>query len=292
MAEVEDDARLGAMLSALSEGGESVRLARLRAAAPRYLAIGVLAVLLLLGLRSLVSPPRASTPSLPASADLPSRSFALQFARAYLTYNSNHPGARLRELAALVPDNLDRNGGSLPESGRQTVLWANIASDQPSIAGGRVITVAAGLSTQRLPAYLAIPVRHPHNGRVSLGGYPSFVGSPLVDTTAQSQSLEDVSNRVISEVVTRVLRNYLDASAANLRADLSDDAIVTLPTVSMHLERLDQLAWLGGTNSSAVLATVTARDSKHVTYTLTYEVGIVHGDRPYVNFIEVIPTGS
>ncbi len=290
--EVEDDARLGAMFSALSDGGESVRLARLRAVAPRYLAIAVLAVLLLLGLRSLVSPPHPSTPSLPASADLPSRSFALQFARAYLTYDSNRPGVRLRELAALVPDNLDRNGGALPESGRQKVLWEEIASDQPSIAGGRVITVVAGLSTQRLPAYLAIPVRHPHNGRVSLADYPSFVGAPLVNTAAQSSSLEDVSNPVISEVVARVLRNYLLGSAANLRADLSDDAIVTLPTVSLHLERLVRLAWLGGANSGAVLATVTARDSKHVTYTLTYEVGIVHGDRPYVNFIEVIPTGS
>jgi hypothetical protein len=254
------------MFSTLSDSGESVRLARLRAAAPRYLAIAVLAVLLLLGLKSLIFPPRSSVPSLPATADLPSRSFALQFARAYLTYDADRPNARLRALASFVPEDLDRNAGSFPESGAQRVLWAEVASDQPAIAGGRIITVATGLSTQPSPAYLSIPVRHPRDGRLSLGGYPSFVGPPLVNTAANASSFEEVANPELAEVVTRVLRNYLAGSPENLRADLSDDAVV--------------------------LATLRAHDTKGVSYTLTYEVGLVHGDRPYVNFIEVIPTGS
>jgi hypothetical protein len=280
------------MISTLSDAGESVRVARLRAVAPRYVAIAVLAVLLLLGLRSLLWPPRPHSASLPAQADLPSRSFALQFARAYLAYDANRPAARLRELAPFVPENLDRAAGVFPQSGRQKVLWADIASDQPALTGGRVLTVAAGVSTQALPVYLAIPVRHPPSQPVSLAGYPSFVGAPLVDTEAPSQSYEEVSTDAISEVVTRVLRNYLAGSIANLRADLTDDAVVTLPTVSLRLERLSQLVWLGGAGSGAVMATVTAHDANGVSYTLTYEVGVVEGERPYVSFIEVIPTGS
>jgi len=113
-----------------------------------------------------------------------------------------------------------------------------------------------------------------------------------VDTDSSDQSYEDVTTEAVSEVVTRVLRNYLAGSTANLRADLTDDAVVTLPTVSLRLERLGQLVWLGGAGSGAVLATVTANDTHGVSYTLTYELGIVVGERPYVSFIEVIPTGS
>jgi hypothetical protein len=280
------------MFSTLSDAGESVRLARLRAVAPRYVAIAVLAILLLLGLRSLLWPPQPQSASLPTAADLPSRSFALQFARAYLTYDANRPGARLRDLAAFVPADLDRAAGMFPQSGSQRVLWVEISSDQPALAGGRVLTVAAGLSTQSLPVYLAIPVRHPPNRPVSLTGYPGFVGAPLVDTASSPPSHEDVSSPAIAEVVTRVLRNYLAASTVNLKADLTDDAVVTLPTISLRLERLDQLVWLGGEGSGAVLATVMAQDANGVSYTLTYEVGLVHGERPYVSFIEVIPTGS
>ena len=59
-------------------------LAQLRAAWPRYLATAALLVLVVLGGRSLVDPPRAAAPPAPAAqADAPSRDFALQFARAY-----------------------------------------------------------------------------------------------------------------------------------------------------------------------------------------------------------------
>jgi hypothetical protein len=77
-----------------------------------------------------------------------------------------------------------------------------------------------------------------------------------------------------------------------LKADLSDEAYITLPTVELHLETIEQLVWLGGSGSDAVLATLLARDAHKVTYTLTYEVGLTYSERPYVTFISVIPTGS
>jgi hypothetical protein len=249
-------------------------------------------LLLVLGLRSIVSPPKPVVTPVPASADAPSRSFALQFARAYLTYDADHPGERARALAAMLPSNIDRSAGAFPEAGRQRVIWAEVASDQPALVGGRVITVAAGVSTQAAPVYLAIPVRHPPEHPVSLAGYPSFVGAPLVDRGGSSSSYSEVTDPAVEEVVGRVLRNYLAGSAQNLKADLTDEAEVTLPTVQLQLESVDQLAWLGGTGSGAVLATVLARDAHRVIYTLTYEVGLAYWERPYVTFISVIPTGS
>jgi len=38
--------------------------------------------------------------------------------------------------------------------------------------------------------------------------------------------------------------------------------------------------------------TVTASDRRQGTYTLTYELGLVYRERPYVDFVEVIPTDT
>lgn len=254
--------------------------------------MAIVALLLILGIRSIVSPPKPASAPLSVTADAPSRSFALQFARDYLTYDARRPAERDRALATLLPTSLAQGAGVFPESGKQRVLWADVASDQPALIGGRVITVAAGVSTQPDPVYLAIPVRHPPEGSVSLAGYPSFVGAPSVDTSAGGSSYDEVSDPAVEEVVTRVLRNYLAGSAQNLKADLSDEAYITLPTVELHLEAIEQLVWLGGSGSGAVLATLLARDAHKVTYTLTYEVGLTYSERPYVTFISVIPTGS
>ncbi len=58
------------------------------------------------------------------------------------------------------------------------------------------------------------------------------------------------------------------------------------------MRSLDQLAWVAGPGSGAVLATLTASDPGGATYTLAYELGIAYRERPYVDFIEVIPTDT
>ena len=55
---------------------------------------------------------------------------------------------------------------------------------------------------------------------------------------------------------------------------------------------MQQIVWLGAPGSGAVLATLSATDLGGVTYILTYELGIAYRERPYVDFIEVVPTGS
>ena len=267
-----------------------VRGARLRAAAPRYLAVAALALLVALGLKGLLWPPKTATaPSPPPAADAPSEDFALQLARAYLTYDSARPQARSRALAPFLSGGLDSTAGFFAASGAQRVRWAEVASDQPALAGGRVITVAAALSTRRLPVYLALAVRHRPGRGLALVGYPSFVGAPLVGAAAQPSG-EPVEDPALKAVLGRVLRNYLAGSAPNLRADLAPGAAVTLPTLTLRVQRIARLEWIGHAHSGAVLATLSAADGRGATYTLAYELGLERRERPYVDFIEVIPT--
>ena len=173
------------------------------------------------------------------------------------------------------------------------VAWDQIvASDQAALLGGRAITVAAAVTTQRQAVYLAVTVRHPAGRPLTLVGYPSFVGAPSIETGSFTPAGEAVADAAVVEVAKRVIRNYLSRSAANLKADLSADAVITLPTVALSVESVDQVTWVGSPGSGAVLVTVTAGDSRGASYTLAYELGIAYRERPYVDFIEVIPTSG
>jgi hypothetical protein len=276
---------------------QSVRRARLSARTPRYLAIATMLVLTALGLRNLAFPSHpAPTPTrLARSADAPSEDLAQQFARAYLTYDAADPADpadRQRALAPYLSQGLEAGAGFTPVAGSREVLWTDVASDQPALAGGRVITVAAAVSGQDAPLYLAVTVRHERGQPLSLVGYPSLIGAPAIDTAATASPRESVTDPAVAQVVERVLRNYLAASAPNLRADLTGDADVTLPTVVLRVREVTQDLWVAGPGSGAVLATVTATDPQGDTYTLTYELGIAYRERPYVDFIEVVPTES
>ena len=274
-------------------GGLAERAAALRATAPRYLTLGVLALLLLLGLRSIFFSPTAGTPArAAAAADAPSRAFALQFARAYLSYDAERPAARSRALAPFLSDAVDADVGFFPAGGSQAVIWAEVASDQPALTGGRAITVAAAIDTQPLPVYLTVPVAHERGGPLSLLGYPAFVGAPATSREAPAVSRSPVEDERLRAVAARALRNYLAGSAQNLKADLAPGAEVTLPTLSLRVRSMGRLDWLGRSGARAVLASVEAIDERGATYTLAYELGIAIRDRPYVDFIEVIPTSG
>ena len=273
--------------------GLSERTAAFRAAVLRYLALGVLALLLLLGLRSLLDSPATIGPArVTVTADAPSRAFALQFARAYLSYDAERPAARSQALAPFLSDAVDADAGFFPAGGSQAVIWAEVASDQPALAGGRAITVAAALSTQPLPVYLTVTVAHRRGGPLSLVGYPAFVGAPAISRDAPSAPHTTVEDDQLTAVVARALRNYLTGSAQNLDADLAPGAAVTLPTLPLRVRSVGRIDWLGRSGARAVLATVEAIDPRGGTYTLAYELGIAIRERPYVDFIEVIPTSG
>jgi hypothetical protein len=65
---------------------------------------------------------------------------------------------------------------------------------------------------------------------------------------------------------------------------------VTLPTLALTLRSVEHLEWVGRVGSGAVLATVSAAEGPGAAYTLSYELGLVNRERPYVDFVEVVPT--
>jgi hypothetical protein len=279
---------------AVEEFRRTVRRSRLLARAPRHLATAALAVLVFLGLRSLLlapAPPAAKPPAA-AGAEAPSEDLALRFARAYLTYDAADPGARTEALAPYLPGADSAGAGFSARQGSRHVLWEDVASDQPALQGGRVVTVAAQTSDSAAPIFLAITVRHDPGRPLSILGYPAIVGAPATSTAAPEAPREAVGEAAVTQVVDRVLRNYLAGSAPDLRADLTGDAQVTLPTLTLHVTRVGPIDWVSGPSSGAVLATVAAEGPEGATYTLTYELGVAWRERPYVDFIEVVPTRS
>ena len=273
---------------------QSVRRARHSARLPRYLTLTALLIFSALGLRSAFFAPAAITAPIPplAAADQPSHGFALSFARAYLTHDAAHPGRRARALAPYIGGPVEPEAGFLPTRGAQSVLWTQVASDQPALQGGRVLTVAAGIRGEPLPTYLAVTVEHRPGGPLRLVGYPALVGAPAIAPPSPPPAREAVDDPALTEVIDRVLRNYLAGAASDLEADLAPEARVTLPTRRLQLEEVAELLWLGEPGSGAVLATLLATDHDGATYTLSYELGIAHRERPYVDFIEVVPTDT
>jgi hypothetical protein len=272
----------------------SVHRSRLLSRAPRHLALATLLVVSAVGLRTIFFPPAPApgTARPAAVADAPSEDLALRFARAYLTFDATDPAVREEALRPYLPEDLAADGGFDATRGSRRVLWEDIASDQKALAGGRVITVAADVTGTTAPLFMAITIHHETGQPLSVVGYPSLVGAPALTREAPEPPRQTVSERPVAEVVERVLGNYLAGSAQELRADLTPDADVTLPTVPLREQEVKEIDWIGASGSDAVLATVVAAGSGGETYTLTYELGIAWHERPYVDFIEVVPTES
>jgi hypothetical protein len=269
------------------------RVERLRMRAPRYLFIAALAVTSLVGVRELVAPSRPAAPATPPAVDVDQAAddFAVQFARAYLSYEARRPGLRERALRPFLPEDLDLDAGFVPRSGSEAVLWAQVAENQAAAGGGRVIVVALATDADPWPTYLAVPVERRGGGALALAGYPSFVGAPAITQTGLRERAE-VDDPALVTVSRRVVANYLAGERANLEADLAPDAAVSLPQTRLRVSAVDEVAWAHGVGSGAVLVTVEAVGAQG-TYTLTYEVGIARrAGRPLATYVETVPTHS
>jgi hypothetical protein len=256
----------------------SARLGRARARAPRWAFLALVCVLCLAGLHSIFLAPAAAPAPGPTGppTDWAEQSFALGFARAYLSYDSGRPQEREAALRPFVGAGIEAGAGfTPPDHGSQQVRWADVAQVQRPLAGGIAITVAAQLSDAAEPVYLSVPVGRGRGGEIYLGGYPSFVGAPLSGAAHPSApGGEPVSDPAVQALVRRALGNYLAGDAEDLAADLAGAATVTLPGADLTLGGVEELEWVDGEGGGAVLATVTATDPRGGAYTLRYEVGV------------------
>jgi hypothetical protein len=273
-----------------------IRLAR---GLPRYVLYALALAGLLMGARFALDPPRAALPAFllrrPAPEDLAAEGFATLFARAYLTWEAQHPEAREHALAPFVGSAMDADAGLQPPVGsggspsNQQVQWTQVVQQRDPVPGEIVYTVAAQTNTVGL-LYLTVGVLARPGSGLALAGYPAFVGPPASGPaqTEPDGRLREVSEPALSAVVERALRNYLAGSPSELAADLAPGARVSPPGIELALQSLQSLRWAPG--EGAVIALVQAQDQRGAQYTLAYELDVVRAQgRWEVSAIQVNP---
>lgn len=253
---------------------------RLRRDGARWFVFAAVATAMLLTVRSAVAPPVAAVDTSRGSThgqiDRGAEAFATLFARRYLTWDAGNPVASARMLEPYFGTGVEPGAGiELPSNGSQTVQWAEVAQAGDRRSGGHDYTVAVQTDRTGL-IYLEVSVIRSDGGRLSLAGYPAFVGPPGSAASHSAADMTAVSDPALVTVVRRALRNYLGRAQSELAADLVTGAQVSLPTQPLVLEALQEPYWSA---QHEVLAVVQARDSRGAQYTLGYELAVVrdHG---------------
>ena len=243
--------------------------------------------------RFAIAPPHppAAPPPVVEHRDLAAEGFASELARSYLAFDGDRPDAHRAQLASFVGEQLDPDLGlRAPPGSVQRVRWTQIVQSRPGADGSRVYTVAAQTDRAGL-LYLSVDVARGHEHALRLDGYPALVGAPLTAPPAAvpEGSLRDVADRGLRATCQRALRNYLARAADNLNADLTADAAVALPGLSLSLHRLTALHW--APDSASVLASVEASDGDGVSYALRYELDVRRVDQRWeIAAIQTDPT--
>ena len=265
-----------------------------RLAAARELPRYVLTALALAGIaasaRYAIDPPRAAlrAPSVAtAPEDLAAAGYAVLFARRYLEWSAAAPQRSVGALAPFTGAGIEAGAAMQPPpAGEQHVVWAQVVQAREPASGNHVYTVAAQTDTAGL-LYLAVPVVRLAGG-VALAGYPAFVGPPSSVPAPAPAQLREVADAALATVVTRALRNYLAGAGAELAADLSPGARVSLPALAIAVRSLERLVW--STDGRSVVAVIDAQDARGARYTLQYEVDVARMQgRWEVGAIEVDP---
>lgn len=243
---------------------------------PRYMLYALSVAGLAATARFAIAPPRpaalAASMRVPSPPDRAAEGYASLFARRYLTWNAAEPQASQRALASFVGPGMEAVAGlQLPPSGEQRVEWVEVVQEREPTPREHVYTLAAQTDTAGL-LYLTVAVVRRGDGSLALGGYPAFVGAPASSPAQAPTHLREVSDPRLATVVERALRNYLNASAGELAADLTGDARVSLPGLALNLGSVQRLDWSPA--GSSVLAVVQAQDGRGAQYTLSYELDV------------------
>jgi Conjugative transposon protein TcpC len=251
--------------------------------APRLAFTGLVAILALVGLRSLLQGPTASPKPVRYAVrpDIVAEAFAERFTRAYLTWNSSRPENHARAVEAFTTDGLESGAGyDPPARGSQTAVWTAAIRDEAVRHGLRIITVAA--ETTNSPYVVSVPVQRDRWGRLAVSRYPALVGAPPLAKDAAAEEGQPVGDAQLASVVRRAVSNYLTLQAANLRADLDGQVLIAPPARRMRVDAVEAPNWLG----RGRVETLVRASADGASWTLSYEVGVVKRDRWYVRSIE------
>lgn len=261
---------------------------RLRARTPRILLGLLVLVLCVAGVRNIfASRPASAAPAAPVSHyDVGAAAFAQSFASTYLTWGPDVPeGERISALKPFLARGIEADAGLAPgPKSAESVTGTQVAEESRA---GSVIDVLVVAETSEGTQYLSVPVARGERGLLAVVSYPALVGPPATDAGEAELRVTSVEDHGLETVVSRALRNYLTGQAANLRADLTSEAVVSLPPEPLEVSDIDSTNWLVPGHTVAVQ--VEAKDQQGAQLTLTYQIGVVRRVRWYVDSIQVDP---
>jgi hypothetical protein len=253
---------------------------------PRAFGLIVAAVMSAAGLRATFAPPRPEIIERTAAAqgiDQGAEAFAEAFTRVYLSWNTGAPQVREAQLAPFLSSALDPAAG-VQANGTESVSWTSVVGEQRS-GNDWLVTVAAQTSSGLI--YLCVPVMRDRRGFLAVTAYPAFVGPPATDPNAAVAPLQPVDDQALQTVVARAVSNYLAGNQADLSADLTPTALVSMPAQHLTVTTTEPATWL--VPSHRVELEVTATDAQGSSLTLSYEVGVEKLERWFVQSIQVNP---
>jgi hypothetical protein len=281
------------MATRVSISPRSMRRIRASAALTRWVVYATAIAGLAASARFAIAPPHPPAAPLPAieHRDMAAEGFASQLARNYLTFDGDRPDAHRAQLASFVGDQVDPDLGLRAPPGRvQRVWWTQIVQSRTGADGSRVYTVAAQTDRASL-LYLSVGVARGRDHALRLDGYPALVGAPLSAAAVMPPegTQRGVADGALRAMCQRALRNYLARAGDNLNADLTADAAVALPGLSLSMHRLTDLQW--APDGVSVLASVEASDTDGVSYALRYELDVRRVDQRWeIAAIQTDPT--
>lgn len=271
----------------------TLRQLRWRAAYNRHMATAGLTVVCGLGLWRTIDPPaRVVVRERPAAGvDLALSVYAARYAKAYLSFSATDPQARTRALSEFGGGHGDPTGeGDLPGTrGARRAQGAEVVQAAGVPQGTRFTVGVDTIPDGRI--YLAVTATRDQSGALRIVGLPAVVGGPLQAAPLPDPGGREVTASDVQEVVTRALRNYLAGRVSDLPADLTPEAVISVPAQALRLERVSELRWEPRIPDS-VLATVTAADPHGARLSLTYELALHRSpERWFVAAIHTNPTG-
>ena len=218
------------------------------------------------------------------------RAFAVDFARAYLSYSPRYPQRYARGVLGFVsPDVADSVVPRFAQrDSRQMVQNALVAHVERQDDRRALVTVAATLAARSVSTrYLTVPVARDGRGGLTVYDLPSFVAPPprAQVRLPEPEPLSGIERAEIEDVLTRFFRAFLAGRQGDLEYFVPAGVRIGAVGQPYELAGLDSVAQDGPAAGRvrSVLVTVRARDPEAgAVYPLRYRVRLVRRDRWYV----------
>ncbi|MGH8907290.1 MAG: conjugal transfer protein [Egibacteraceae bacterium] len=244
----------------------------------------VVAVILLLGIQTLLRPPTPYEPPPPPpagpEATFPvqgAEAFAVRFASVYLEWDSSDPHARAERLAPYIPDGIDQQLG-WAGNGRQVAVLVLPVQTVIVSDTAAVVTVAAEVTGVKDPRWihLAVPVSADGRGRFVVTSTPTLVPSPA-EAVPPREPIQTADNELTGELrepLTAFFRAYAGTEPGQLEYLLAPGVEVGILGGMVQFVDLQLAVPRGGDRRDVVAKVRWADPVTQSTFTQSYQVAV------------------